>query len=329
MKFDWRTFCDERRVPYLDNGGDNIEIRCPLCGSADQGQHMSLLCNVKQPFWHCWRNSDHRGRNPAKLVAALLGTSLRMAYEVVKMQDDQAVDNADDTTVGTPPADRLLLPLEFKVVDRLGYGGRFVDYLLSRGFLERDWPDVVDRYQLQYCLVGEWKWRLIIPVRTETGQLITWTARSIIPNVELRYKTLSDKWDPEEPNAPRAIFSIKDVVYNAAAVSRGGKELIVTEGPFDAIKVDFYSRGTGAVATSLFGKTPTEEQMYMIAEAAQRFEHVNLLLDDRTTTDGWKISRYLRELVGQEKVRVLSLPPGVKDPGQLNPDDVKNLLSAV
>src|ERR1700733_9885470 len=88
MRFDWRAFCINNRVEFVDRGPNvargNIGIRGPWCGHAAPSQHMGLSLDVNNPAWGCFRNGKHRGRDPIRLIIKLTGMSWESAKNLVK-----------------------------------------------------------------------------------------------------------------------------------------------------------------------------------------------------------------------------------------------------
>src|SRR5688572_20809008 len=82
---DWIQFFTRNRVPFAEHGPNvsrgQVVIRCPWCGASDQGMHLSV--NLAGKGFRCFRNANkHSGRNPAKLVMALLNCSWERACEL-------------------------------------------------------------------------------------------------------------------------------------------------------------------------------------------------------------------------------------------------------
>lgn len=313
-RFSWADFLNERGIEYKPTGSGWLELHCPFCGDDDRGRHMGVNGDPDSPGWNCWRDADHRGRNPTKLVAALVGCSERMAQEIVKLQ--VLPEPVEQPSVEKPEAMiPLAMPMEFRPVADTLYGQRFLNYLMSRGFTAAECPQVIHRYDLRYCVIGDFAGRLIIPIYKD-GQLASWTGRAVDPAVDLRYKTLSDK----PGKSPRATFGVKRMVYRQNELYAGGDTLVICEGPLDAIKVDFYLHEYGIAATCLFGKDPTPEQLTVLTTLAGHFVQTAILLDADAYATAQKL---VGELQPWANVRVANLPPGVKDPGELTREQAK------
>jgi hypothetical protein len=333
MNFSWQQFCRTNRVPFVEQGPNvgknNIGIHCPLCGPGDPSEHMVLSLDTRKPFWYCWRNPEHKGRHPARLIAALLSCSTVMAEQIVDAGDTGRLDEYEARAAawfarGQQQVQQvqerrqpvsLPLPREFKAISFDGvYARRFALYLQqTRGF---DSPLKVARaYNLRYCLVGYFAQRLVLPVY-RNGNLVSWTARDVSGQSQMRYKTLSDDAEKASKQGyPPALINIKSTVFNIDKAAQGGDTLFVHEGPFDALKVDWYGSDEGAVAVAVFGM-PGEEQVAAIAAVASRFKRVAVVLDYAASGNAMRFVRELEDHV-PGPCGWVPLPSGVKDPGEL------------
>ena len=333
--FNWANFFDRRGITWTDTGPNvakgHINIACPFCGD-DPSEHMGV--ELSSGAWGCWRNSDHRGRSPFRLIQALLGCSYVEARGIVdagsaqelgdfaaladQLRSDLAPDPPEEKAVGPT----LRMPKAFRTLDEETPAGRRVfDYLVSRGFTPDDADDLIRLYDLRYAMSGAWKYRLIIPIRFE-GALVNWTARSISKTERLRYKTLSH--DPEtaaENDDPVALRNIKHCVYNYDRLMKGGRVLVAVEGPLDALKFDFYARGMGVRATSLFGTAFGDEQVWVLAELFGQFERRIILFDQAAEGAANKLASRLSVV----RPTVMYCPPAFDDPGDMTERAVVDL----
>ncbi len=333
MYFRWKEFCDRHGVSYVTAGPNtahgHISIKCPLCGD-DPSEHMGLSINPRNPAWGCWRNRDHRGKSPVRLIKALLRCSGEMAVRLVQEGNAPEFDDfekvAADLLYGEAEAPKKEVPKrhlkflpEFKMLDNRGYGPRFLDYLRhERGLTPAIM--VAKRYDLHYTLTGPFKNRLIIPFYHDE-ELVGWTGRSIDGRVDLRYKMLpDDKESAERMGVKPMLVNRKKYLFQLDRVQEGGEVLVITEGPLDAIKLEWYAKNPGMVVTCVFGK-PTTDQVHMLARAARDFDRVQVLLDTDAWSDGIQLADELKELSGSN-VRWAALPSGTKDPGALRKGDV-------
>jgi hypothetical protein len=309
---DWIAFLEAHDVEYVSSGPNtkrgNISIQCPWCGSDDPSEHLSI--SLTKDAYGCWRNTQHAGRKPFPLVAALLNCSFSQAKLVVQQfsaADPESLEEAVMALGGaTVPVQQPKLPQElpkaFKPIKPTGLTRRFWRYLEGRGF--DDVGALIDRYGLLCCQIDRWKDRVIIPIYSG-GKLAGWTARAIQATV----------------NAPRYLTSspeVKNTIFNEDELT-GGKTLFITEGPFDALKVDFY--GYPKIrATCLYGVNPTLAQISILRQVIKRYDHVGILFDSAAQEQAMQLRDYL-----PSKIAIASLPKGVDDPGNLSQGQILNL----
>jgi hypothetical protein len=324
--FDLIRFLDQYKISYITHGvnvkRNEINLNCPFCAKTnnpDPSFHLGV--DVERSWFSCWRNRKfHRGRTLHRLIMALAACSYNQACEILGQSpiwvngEQFETLSFDEPTTAPPP--QLEFPVEFRAIDHSPGSARFVSYLMeSRGFQPENIPRVVSRYKLQCALRGPYKDRVIIPNYIDQ-KLVNWTARSIYPQAAVRYLSLSD--------FQGAMTSIKRCVYNSDALLKGGSILLVVEGPFDAIKVDFYGSRFGVRATCLFNKKATMTQLGYLGELSNLFTKIVPLFDRGELLDQRDLLDQLSWLPS-ESLAEWSCPEHVKDPGDLTPDDVRVL----
>ena len=198
----------------------------------------------------------------------------------------------------------LTLPEYFTKPKRL-----FVEYLEGRGFDNID--SLVSIYDIHQCLVDDWKWRLIFPVYFKE-KLVTWVGRSIGISPYLPYMDLSIE---------ESVIHSKYCLYNYDNL-KGGEALFVTEGIFDALKIDYYSP-KDVNATCLFTKTMRKEQEYLLYGLSNYYDSIYILLDSDAKIEALKI---VKDLSYIHNVKLSLLPDGVKDPGCFNKYEVNRFV---
>jgi hypothetical protein len=340
MRFDWQRFCTERRIHFVTSGPNtakgNISIKCPFCGSADDSQHMGLSTNVNRPSWGCWRDQAHRGKRPESLIMKLLGISYKEAAGLVESQMNnpdafgRVIDALKDggeeeptKTAGTKT--ELQMPPEFRPFDfkdKHYAQGRFVLYLSNavpygRGFGMAAFKVIKD-YNLHWCVTGDYAYRLIIPVYHE-GKLVTWSGRAVT-HATIRYRSLEKGQD---------VRNIKDSLllpYRRLNVRK--RLLIVTEGQFDALKLQTFGAHLGMDAVCVFGLTLSNLQLDWLGKIKHRYSQVAVLLDSGETSGSVRMVDQIHELFGGP-VLTAKLPPDVKDPGDLLPAQVETLVKSL
>lgn len=325
MRFDWLKFCTRNRVPFVTHGPNvaqgHLGIKCPWCGHADKSEHMGLKLDVRDPVWGCFRNAQHRGRHPGRLIARLLNISFASAArmveaELINVDDMEGAVAAmqQDSPETAPERGRPTgMPPEFRLLGEQPenrYERRFLAYLAGRGFGSlSDAADVASAYALRYALTGEQAWRIIFPVPTQDGSLAGWTGRDIRSGATLRYKA-SDGLG-------------KDVLLTFHHHLRPMDTLAICEGPMDALKLDAFGASLGLCAVATMGTAFTVGQIAALTHLAKRMRRVWAIFDE----DALAQNMYLTDQVPGAQWH--KLPDGVEDPGALSPAAALSLCEAL
>ncbi len=323
MSFDYLSFLQRYNIDRRDGRRDWIEVSCPWCGAADP-HHLGI--NLKLGIYHCWHGASHSGRSAHRLVQALLGCTRQEADRIVDDEGASFAILSDESFAGeafrklgeirSEPrrATGSLQPLEeFVPIRDAGLGRTLVyPYLEGRGYRRQDVSWLVDRYGLMFAPTGQFAYRIIVPVVVDR-QMVNWTGRSIAASEELRYKSLSTDYDRSRaqglPTAPRVI---KDCLFDYDNVMRGGEMLVISEGPFDAMRLGFLGERSGVRATCLFSKMASDAQVDLLMRAAPRYREVVSLFDADADMDAFM------SMPDDLRCGQVSLPRGVGDPAELD-----------
>lgn len=332
--FDWLRLLNEQRIPYIDSGANvkrgEVAVQCPFCGSADPSKHMGI--SLETGWWSCWRNrSQHSGKSPLRLIMRLLHVPYGRAREIAGLGDDyvdpEGFDALAARLMGRNPdirpeqMDRRFLSLEdsFLPITSRIRTRRFWNYLYSaRGFdgASRAGEDVdvlCDLYQLRAGTEGGWSDRIILPYYLD-GKLVTWTGRAIGP-ATIRYRDL---------RLDSSLLAPKDTLFNHDCILEGGKVLVIQEGPFDALKIDFYGRPYGVRSVALSTNSIKDAQVFLLQAAADNFERIIVMLDNATSLGLVDSMRMKQALFFLNNVSIQPVPYGLKDAGDLSPEQVIN-----
>ena len=326
--FRWPQFLTSHGVAYVtrgpNTGKDSLSVRCPWCGASDPSEHLSI--SLKGAGYRCFRNPRaHSGRSRSRLIQALLRCSLEEAQRLAGDGETPATPPDADFAVqiagmlgedrpGASPPKLLSFPREFKLLKRGYFANKFWDYLQDRGYSVDDSLWLAKEYDLHYAARGPYAYRLIIPIYTTEGRLATWTARSILPDAEVRYKTLSktNRYGPEEAVA---LLGPTELLLGLPLLLKvpNPEVLVLCEGPFDAMRISVLGRGYGVYGTCLFGLNISEVQATLLDRLMTRFRRLVLLLDP----DAQMLSLRIKEFLTPLSVYPGRLPEGIEDPGAL------------
>lgn len=316
MKFNWENFLRGHGIHYVSQGANvakgHVNIRCPFCGSADPSQHMGI--RLSDGAWACYRNPEHRSRNVPKLVRALLRCTFDEAKQLVQGLQLEGADVAsladklhalDARVVDAEPKEERW-PEEFKAFTERPnkYERRFHNYLEGRGFNKP--YELAHAYDLRWALGGRFGDRVIAPL-DDGFKMVGWTGRHV-GSSKLRYCTYGD---------------VGTLLFNLRKCLQGGRVLVIVEGPFDALKLDYYGSPYGLRAVAMLGLTFAARKLRRAAAAMQRFDATYVLLDRAAES----VQLGLLSHLGPFGCRPLALPKGVKDPGELDRAGVLEYVS--
>ena len=326
--FDWPQFLTNHNIPYITTGKvgrNDIGTQCPFCGHADTGYNMSI--SLVNRGWYCWKAPDgHRGITPHRLIQALIGCSYLDAESLVKNDsnfipnDGDLLDKLhalfnDSPKLSPAPLQPLKIPDVFRPIEDIGLGRMFVFYLEKRGFDYDDIPSLVNSYQLRYCvstefLHGAYSNRLIFLISIE-DKLVSWTGRHI-GSSRLRYNSLSTE-DAELP----ASLSLKNTILWYDQLKHHDGTLVICEGPFDALKVNYLGNPQSIYSTCVYGSTISDIQLDLL-ESLSQFKNKILLLDAEAALRYWNNPHGYGSRLESLGVKTIILPKFIKDPGEFN-----------
>ncbi len=296
--FQWLPFLELHGIVHGPSGANNVTIACPWCDPEAAHQHLAI--NLHGRGWHCWKQPQHRGVSPVRLIVALLRCSTEQAARIAEVPTSLPPDFLASVRGRLHPPPRPVreavdCPREFKPLVDKPSARPYLNYLRRRGFAKP--LQLGERYELYYATTGEYASRIIFPVRYQQ-QLMTWTGRSIGTD-PLRYKTLA------------AASPLDYLLWFDHLQTTNADSICLTEGPFDALKVNALGAAIGVVATCFFTAAPSNRQVDLLHTVLPRFRQRYLLLDQGTFATAIGTQSRLTGL----NVVVRQLPPQLKDPG--------------
>lgn len=321
---DWLAFFDQHRIEYVESGANvsrnQVVIHCVWCGADDRSHHLSV--NLDGKGFRCWRNPhQHSGKNPARLIQALLKCSWEQANRLAgneKTLPSDFLGKLRGTFVKEGKQDKKRLPLklpkEFKSISDLPSARPYIEYLRDRRFTDNDIFVQTHEYKMYYATQGLYKGRIIFTV-WQDGELVGWTGRTIHQTVKVRYSTLTDDLEKAEQRgeqpAPAPISSF--LLFYDRLIKTSANTIVICEGPFDAWRVNLLGERKGICATAVFTSMLSHEQMNLLHALLPKFEYRYLLLDQNTFSKAARIRSDLAVL----DVKSRRLPDRFKDPGEL------------
>lgn len=314
-------------VEYVERGPNvakgNVNIQCPWCGDDDRSQHLGI--NLEKGYWGCWRNKQHRGRKLYRLISKLTGLSYQEARretgEGMRRAANRSVMHSAVAEMDASGNDfeascynsELFLPRNFrKIGSKYTIERKFIHYLhKDRLFNKADCWKLARRYKLHYAISGDFSDRVIIPV-FENRKLMTYLGRSIYSDTALRYLALEKE---------KSVKQVKDCIYNYDRAKKGGKTLVIVEGAFDAMKIDFYNVRNKIRAVALFNMNVEDTQASLLIDLEGLFDEYVLILDRGEESRAVRLEDELFFLKSLKSVFLNH----VKDPGDLFPNEAENI----
>lgn len=280
--------------------------------------------------WGCWRNQAHRGRDPKRLIMALIGCSAAEAATIAGQNAAklayggagllETVRGALGAAKVSPKPAPLIMPQQLRQFNNRSL---FWDYMLGRGYDKKEITELVHNFDLRGTLLGDWSYRVVIPVHDYGGDLVSWTGRAISDQAKLRYKTLTA--NPETAgDGPCAVGPITDFFLNMELIRRGGTNLILVEGPFDCFSLELYAGDYDSHATCFFGKAVSPAQMDLLVELMPVYDAIWLVLDPEAALDALAVRTQLVSL----GVKTYQLE-GNEDPGEMKVVAVRRMLEGL
>jgi len=303
------------------------------CGADDHSQHLSV--NLDGKGFRCWRNPrQHSGKNPARLIQALLKCSWEQANRLAGNEKTLPSDfmgklrgtfmREDECSQKKLP---LKIPQEFKPITNLPSARPYIRYLRDRNLSDDAIFNATQDYDIYYATQGLYKGRIIFTVWQDEN-LVGWTGRTIHDTVKIRYSTLTDDAEKAEQRgerpAPAPISNF--LLFYDLLVKTLANTIVLNEGPFDAWNVNILGAQKNICATCFFTSMLSREQMNLLHALLPKFDHRYLLLDQNTFSKSARIRADLAAL----DVEPRRLPDRFKDPGELTKtSDLVSILKGV
>jgi hypothetical protein len=349
--FDWIAFLDKHGIEYTERGPStakgNVYTHCPFCVASDQGRHMGISLNGKG--WGCWRETTHRGKNPVRLIQALLqcswseaqgmfGGGRRFSSDFLSAVTSRLRDGLQNNTTPKYP---LEMPQVFHPL-KLSNNPHYY-YLRDRGFNKNEIECAAKAFDLHTCLTQdrEWNYRLIFPVYGPVKTLMTWTGRTI-GHSSVRYKSLTTETD-KTSNKHTALCPITDCFLREHELfywNRSNEKsrphysdiriIVLVEGPLDCVRLDLAAQRNAHLShheiqiAALFGKNVSPAQMDKLAVLREDYDHIVLLLDPDASMSSLRAASQMTAL----DVQTYNLE-GHKDPGDMTAQESQILLARI
>ena len=239
-----------------------------------------LQVNIQTGKWHCWV-SNQGGHNLFQLFKKV-GANRQEFRELSKLLGETTFYNTKDE----PGKQDIKLPDEFKSLSEPHISiikDHAMLFLKKRGITQED----IVRYNLGYCIEGEYQNRIIIPSYDSNGKLNYFVGRDFYAST-LKYKN---------PPIPKDVIGF-DLYVNWSL------PIILVEGVFDAMSVKNNS-------IPLFGKSILPKLYGKIVE--KKVKDIFIILD----SDAFNDAIQMTEKFVNEGINVNFVKLDGKDPNDL------------
>jgi hypothetical protein len=279
----------------IDGRGVNIAVECPSCGKSGKRK---LSIHLETGQCHCWVC----GLRAKRVSSVLYKHVSREAAEEYRRACEGEYSQHDDLEEEEASPPKLRLPEDFRPVFSRSVTSdpdsrQAARYLLRRGL------SVDDIVRFRLGVAPSVKRRVVIPSFDSEGSINFYTARSIDPDINLRYTNAQVKKT--------------EIIFNEINID-WSQELVVVEGPFDLMKCPDN-------ATCLLGSSLGVGHLLFHRIAANRTPVV-LALDADMRPKTQKIAELLHSY--DCRVRILDVSSRGKDVGDLRHSEVVEAVKA-
>lgn len=279
------------QTPKIRKGTDAVYY-CPICKHHKKKLEVNLITGK----YHCWVCGF--GGNSIKTLLKKLNIKNTLIGDFKEPKQlskfDKLFDLEDESDVSK---EILSLPkdyISFQDTDNSIEKKHALYYLKKRNVTDVD----IERYNLGYCLKGEYKNRIIVPSYDAFGNLNYFTARAIYESI---YKYISCDFTKN--------------IIGFELLTNFDEPITLVEGAFDAITVKNN-------CVPLFGKTLSNSLKLKLLET--RPPIVNVVLDNDALQDSIKICEFL--LQNEIKTKMILLKD--KDPNTIGHENTWNLINS-
>lgn len=276
----------------------NFAFTCPFCK-----EERAKLGKTNKPKLEIQLITNAQGKNKYNCwFCKTRGTTIKSLLTKLKVPEhriEELIKVIHPTSYQEVKSFISLLPQEFKPLSEFStniFYRKAINYLKNRGITKYD----ILRYNIGYCLEGEFADRIIIPSYGENGDLNFFIARSFNNSTYESYKN---------PKASR------DIIFNEFFIN-WNQPIILCEGVFDALAIK-------RNAIPLLGKDVLDSLMKKLVTS--KIKKIYIALDK----DAMKVTlEYIEYLMSKNK-EVYLVELEEKDPSKLGFEKFNNLVQTV
>lgn len=305
---DYRQELEDRNIDTFSSGEGYLMMCCPLPDHEDanpsfsvslsNGRYRCFGCEAKGSFVELIADIDN---TPIKEAAFMLKSSSNV--DVVLVAVDKMLGESEDRIA------YLNLKSFHNVFSRVEKGTGAWEYLVKTRKLT---SKMIRRFDCRWGDHGKYKGRIVIPIFTPEGRLLSYVGRTIHKGVKPKTK--------KARSAARTLFGMRELA-KSVNYSRSFQYIVLVEGEFDAMYLQqFRIPAVAAMGTAVINK-------YQLRILRRTRAIVVLSYDPdeagekATYGDGKRRIGELRSLKKYMRTIVVVLPEG-KDPNDLTRGEV-------
>lgn len=290
LKLQIDTLFEEYHIDIHSHSGDEYVIFCPFHKNVNTP---SFYINSKTGLWQCFNPSCDKKGNFRQLFRHITGRSFNSSVKIDPIELQKRIDAG------------FVEPKE----DILNLSTVEIDYT-SEEQVQRIEPFIkrgLSINTLKYFEIGfsNAKSRIVIPVRDHQYKVVGLIGRAIKEDQEPRY--LYNKG-----------FKRADVLFNLQN-AKHYSDVIVVEGSVDAMKV--YEAGFPNVVATLGAQVSP----YQASLLRKYFDAIIIFSDNDSAGDAMRGA--IIGLCRGKNIYTTQIPPGYKDPGDMNAIEIQNIIN--
>jgi len=290
--FNFSRLASDKGIPFVESGHHHAhegwgQTHCPFCADGTYGYHLGF--NLATGYFSCWRCG---GKSTWKVLRTLFPHE-NVNKLLEEYSDGQRQRNKAQTKTRSRSAKK---PLKM----RKGLYKEHKKYLTDRNFnpekLESEWE-----LSSTKSLSGEWRWRIITPLKNMESEIVGYTGRAIGLLTKPKWKTSSNEELTDDP---------KKLIYGIEKIN---DRVLIVEGPSDVWRM-----GPGTVG--LLGIDWSVEQAHIL----RRIPHRYIMFDSEPVAQARarQLARWLSPFPGDTEIIT-----GIKkDPGSISDECAYNIM---
>jgi DNA primase len=283
------SLLDELGISVKGETSTHFIAYCPFHNNTDTP---AFNIDKRLGVWRCWNPDCGSSGTLVALIMRIVGGSEAKARRMIvrhargKVRSARRIESEpDDLSTDSIDEESLLKNLRRDISN--------LTYLVERGFTEKTIRDFEAGWD------GE---AICMPVRDEQGRLLGLTRRIVSGNGP-KYK------DNDLPKS-RTLFNIDKVIDS--------REVVVVEGPFDAMKV--HQAGFPVVATMMGGLSERQKRLLL-----KHFDTIVIFTDNDEA--GRRLGKLVEDSCAGKRIYWVPYLYPVKDPGEMDDEQIRDCIS--